>query len=141
MTDSVLISSRPYIVRAVYQWINDNALTPFVLANAELEGVEVPQEFIKQGKIVLNISPDAVAELALENDFVSFNGRFSGVDLGVYLPIQAILAIYAQENTMGVFFEKTGDIQPPPKTPKIREAKRKPQQAEKPKPSFLKVVK
>lgn len=143
MTDKKpLTSTRAYIVRAIYQWINDNGMTPYILANASVEGTEVPQNYVKHGRIVLNVAPDAVTNLLMENDYISFNGRFSGVDIDIYLPIQSVLAIYARENTQGVFFEKDGDLEPPPPEPRPRQARvNSVSSSTKTSKPFLKVVK
>lgn len=102
-------SSRPYLIRALYQWIVDNDCTPHLLVNAEYPGVQVPSKFVSDGQIVLNVSPTAVRELSLDNDAVSFEGRFGGVPHTLYVPIGAILGIYARENGQGMVF----DLEPP----------------------------
>ncbi|MDU9390622.1 ClpXP protease specificity-enhancing factor [Pseudomonas japonica] len=98
-------SSRPYLVRALYEWIVDNDCTPHILVNAEYPAVQVPQGFASDGQIVLNVSPNAVRGLQMENDAVSFEGRFGGVAHSLYVPIGAILGIYARENGQGMVFE------------------------------------
>lgn len=110
-----LISTRPYLVRAIYQWIEDNQLTPYVLVDAMLPDVDVPQEYIRNGRIVLNISSVAVRNLELENDHVAFSARFGGIARDLFIPIEAVLAIYSKENGKGLYFEQDGDIEPPPK--------------------------
>jgi stringent starvation protein B len=104
-------SSRPYLLRALYEWIVDNDCTPHVIVDAERPGVDVPQEYIKDGQIVLNLSPTAVIELQLGDEAVSFNGRFGGRPVDIYIPVAAILGIYARENGQGMAFdpEETGD--------------------------------
>jgi len=102
-------SSRPYLVRALYEWIVDNDCTPHILLNAEYPAVQVPQGFASDGQIVLNISPNAVRGLQMENDAVSFEGRFGGVAHSLYVPTGAILGIYARENGQGMVFE----LEPP----------------------------
>jgi stringent starvation protein B len=94
-------SSRPYLVRALYEWIVDNGCTPFVLVDAHWSGVEVPQQYVKNGEIVLNVSPGAVANLLMSNDDVRFRGRFGGVPVEIVAPMAAILGIYARENGQG----------------------------------------
>ncbi|WP_397451445.1 ClpXP protease specificity-enhancing factor [Pseudomonas sp. NA-150] len=98
-------SSRPYLIRALYEWIVDNDCTPHVLVNAEYPSVQVPQGFANDGQIVLNISPSAVRHLHMDNDAVSFEGRFGGVPHTLYVPIAAILGIYARENGQGMVFD------------------------------------
>ncbi|MCO7056744.1 ClpXP protease specificity-enhancing factor [Pseudomonas juntendi] len=98
-------SSRPYLVRALYEWIVDNDCTPHMLVNAEYAQVQVPDGFANDGQIVLNISPSAVRNLHMDNDAVSFEGRFSGVTHLLFVPVGAILGIYARENGQGMVFE------------------------------------
>ena len=98
-------SSRPYLVRALYEWIVDNDCTPHMLVNAEYPAVQVPQGFASDGQIVLNISPSAVRSLHMDNEAVSFEGRFGGVAHSLYVPAAAILGIYARENGQGMVFE------------------------------------
>ncbi len=102
-------------MRALYEWILDNECTPYVLVNAEEVGVEVPQQYVKDGQIVLNISPAAVLDLDIGNDAMHFNGRFGGVPVDVYVPMPAVLGIYARENGQGMVFE--GDDAPWPEPP------------------------
>ncbi|UVJ43250.1 ClpXP protease specificity-enhancing factor [Pseudomonas sp. LS1212] len=102
-------SSRPYLVRALYEWIVDNDCTPHMLVNAEYPGVQVPQGFASDGQIVLNISPSAVRHLHMDNEAVSFEGRFGGVAHTLYVPTSSILGIYARENGQGMVF----DLEPP----------------------------
>lgn len=99
-----MTSSRPYLLRAIYDWLVDNSLTPYLLVDATLENVTVPLEHVQDGKIILNISPNAVQALALENDYVSFNARFSGKAMDIYIPMAAAMALYAQENGKGMMF-------------------------------------
>ena len=98
-------SSRPYLVRALYEWIVDNDCTPHMLVNAEFPKVQVPDGFASDGQIVLNISPSAVRSLHMDNDAVSFEGRFSGVAHSLFVPVGAILGIYARDNGQGMVFE------------------------------------
>ncbi|WP_426417072.1 ClpXP protease specificity-enhancing factor [Aestuariirhabdus sp. LZHN29] len=108
--------SRPYMVRALYEWIVDNECTPYLLANAMAEGVAVPQEFVNEGQIVLNVSPTAVRELLMTNEEVEFNGRFGGRPMHIYIPIHAVMAIYARENGQGMVFEVEEGLDPDPDT-------------------------
>lgn len=107
-----MTSSRPYIVRALYEWILDNECTPYVLVNAMADHVEVPQQYVKNGQIVLNISPVAVMDLQINNNDMHFNGRFGGVPMDVFVPIEAVMGIYARENGQGMVFELE-EPQPP----------------------------
>lgn len=111
-----MTSTRPYLIRALYEWIEDNGLTPHVLVNAELPGVEVPPQHIHEGQIVLNINPAAVRDLKLGNEWIEFNARFGGVARTVRIPVTAVLAIYARENGQGMAFgeERGSDDEPPP---------------------------
>ncbi|WP_313739220.1 ClpXP protease specificity-enhancing factor [Pseudomonas sp.] len=98
-------SSRPYLVKALYEWIVDNDCTPHMLVNAEYPQVQVPDGFASDGQIVLNVSPSAVRSLHMDNQAVSFEGRFGGVPHSLYVPTGAILGIYARENGQGMVFE------------------------------------
>ena len=98
-------SSRPYLIRALYEWIVDNDCTPHMLVNAEFPSVRVPQGFASDGQIVLNVSPSAVRNLHMDNEAVSFDGRFGGVSHTLFVPTGAILGIYARENGQGMVFD------------------------------------
>lgn len=110
-------SSRPYIMRALYEWIVDNECTPYVLVDASMADVMVPQQFVKENQIVLNISPDAVVDLNISNQAVAFNGRFGGVATDVFVPISAVVGIYARENGQGMVFDPEEAAEPPDDTP------------------------
>jgi len=100
----------------MHEWISDSGCTPHVVVDATCAGVEVPQQYVKDGKIVLNISWSATAQLVLGNDGISFNGRFGGASMSVRVPVEAILAVYARETGQGmVFAEETPrpDGEPP----------------------------
>lgn len=99
-----MTSQRPYFIRAIYEWIIDNDLTPYVLVDTEMEQVEVPQEHIQDGKIILNLSPSAIQGLDMGNEWISFSARFSGRSMHLLFPVAAVLAVYAQENGQGVTF-------------------------------------
>ncbi|CEO38056.1 ClpXP protease specificity-enhancing factor [Photobacterium kishitanii] len=96
---------RPYLLRAFYDWLVDNDLTPHLVVDATLPGVKVPMEFVSDGQIILNIAPMAVGNLELSNEAVSFSARFSGRPHSVIVPMYAVLAIYARENGAGTMFE------------------------------------
>ena len=106
-------SSRPYLLRALNDWINDNGMTTHVVVDANARDVQVPREFVESGKIVLNISPVAVQGLILENEFLSFSARFSGKAMDIYVPISAVMAIYAKENGQGMVFTEEPSSPPP----------------------------
>ena len=112
-----MTSNRPYLIRAIWQWISDNGLTPYLLVNADAEQVEVPPQFVEEGRIVLNISATAVRDLEMGNDFVSFNARFSGTPMNVLVPVSAVLGIYARENGQGMLFPEEENSTPPPDKP------------------------
>lgn len=110
-------SNRPYLLRAIYDWISDNNLTPYVLVDAGFAGVRVPPQVVKNGQVVLNLAMRAVANLDLGNEWISFQARFSGVSHSIQIPVQAVLALYAQENGQGMMFpadDEGGDMPPPP---------------------------
>jgi len=102
---SQLSPRRPYLLRAFYEWLLDNQLTPHLVVDVTLPGVQVPMEYARDGQIVLNIAPRAVGNLELSNDEVSFNARFGGVPRQVSVPLAAVLAVYARENGAGTMFE------------------------------------
>ena len=103
MTDTpAMTSHRPYLLRALYEWIADNGLTPHLLVDATRPGVRVPTHAVKDGRIVLNIAERAVAHLQMDNDDVRFSARFGGVSHAVIVPIDAVVAIYARENGQGM---------------------------------------
>ena len=104
-----MTSSRSYIARALYEWILDNDCTPYILVDATRRGVEVPREFVRDGQIVLNISPAAVRALVMDSDVVTFDGRFGGEALTIAVPVDALMAIYARENGQGMVFEAAGE--------------------------------
>lgn len=99
-----MTSSRPYLIRALYQWIVDNGVTPYILVDAGVTGVDVPAQYIQDNKVVLNIAPMAVKNLILGDDEITFNARFSGSPTDIYVPTEAVLAIYAKENGQGMMF-------------------------------------
>jgi len=108
-----MTSSRPYLIRALYGWIVDNGLTPYLLVNAQNPSVDVPPEFVQDGKIVLNVSPTAVRALDLGNEHIVFGARFGGTPTEVSIPSDAVLAIYARENGQGMAFHAQADDHPP----------------------------
>ena len=113
-------------MRALYEWIVDNHCTPYVLVDASIGDVMVPQQFVKDDQIVLNISPDAVVDLTITNQAVAFNGRFGGVATDVFVPIQAVVGIYARENGQGMVFEPEEGTDPPDDTPPDDRPSRRP---------------
>lgn len=125
-----MTSSRPYLLRALLDWISDNALTAHLLVDATRPGVNVPAQFVQDGKITLNIGPAAVQGLEMGNEAISFSARFAGKPMQVYVPVGAVLAIFARENGQGMMFGNepgddlaaqesadTGDSAAPPEAP------------------------
>jgi stringent starvation protein B len=110
-------SNRPYLLRALYQWIGDNSMTPYLLVDAGREGVLVPPSTIKDGRVVLNIAARAVAGLDLGNREVRFKARFGGISQNVVVPVAAVLAIYAQETGQGMMLPEDGAGTLPAETP------------------------
>jgi stringent starvation protein B len=96
-------STRPYLIRALYEWCTDHGFTPFIAVLVD-ESVRVPNEYVKDGEIVLNISFDATSALKLGNEFIEFKGRFGGVARDIFVPVARVLAIYARENGQGMAF-------------------------------------
>ena len=150
MTDATprMTSHRPYLLRALNEWIADNGMTPHLLVDATQAGVQVPASAVKEGKVVLNIAERAVVRLLIDNEAVSFTARFGGVSQAVYVPVSAVLAIYSRETGQGMALPDDvahdpdaggGDDDPPPApdTPPDDDA---PPPAGK-RPPFLRVVK
>ncbi len=101
-----MTSSRPYLIRALYEWIVDNDCTPHIVVNAMAKGVEVPQQYVnKDGQIVLNIAPRAVSGLEMTNKAISFSARFGGIPTNIYVPCYAVMGVYARENGQRMMFE------------------------------------
>ena len=142
-----MTSTKPYLIRAIFDWANDNSFTPQVLVNAHAEGVEVPLDHVVDGQIVLNISMDAIQLHVMDNDCLSFSARFSGMEQDIFLPIESILAIFARENSRGIFFEDADDdgtspdrsIQKPIES--VKEKKETPKNIKSRDTSHLKIIK
>jgi stringent starvation protein B len=108
-----MTSNRPYLLRALYEWINDNNMTPHILVDAGFEGVDVPEHAVQKGKVILNIDQAAVRELDMGNEWLTFNARFSGRQHHVSVPVESVLAIYSKENGQGMMFAQEDDSPPP----------------------------
>ena len=106
MNTSSTSSTKPYLMRAIFEWANDNSFTPQVLVNTNVVGVEVPQDHVVDGQIVLNIGLSAIKLHVMDNECLSFSARFNGIEQDIFLPIDSILAIFARENSQGIFFEE-----------------------------------
>lgn len=102
---NIMLAKRPYLLRAFYNWIVDNKFTPHIIVKATEFAVEVPQKFVENGKIILNIAPESVHEFSMDNNAVAFNARFGGQPMQIYVPIYAIEGIYARENGAGIVFD------------------------------------
>ena len=121
-----LPSTRPYLIRAIHQWAVDNNLTPHILVDAAVAGVKVPAGYAQDGRVTLNIHPQAVKNLELGNEWLLLSARFGGQSVAVEIPTAAVLAVYVRETGRGIFFQgedemtSAADDQPPPspdKTP------------------------
>ena len=114
-----MTSSRPYMVRAMYEWIVDNNCTPYVLVNAMAKGVQVPEQYVEGGQIVLNIAPGAVVNIELRNEFMRFSARFGGLPTEVFVPMAAVRGLYARENGRGMVFDEEDftPVDPDPTAP------------------------
>lgn len=102
--------NQPYMLRAFYEWIVDNNLTPYIVVDANMPGTQVPTEHVRDGQIVLNISPSACGKLQMNNADVSFEARFGGVARVITVPCKAVLAIYAKENGAGTVFSMEEEL-------------------------------
>ena len=113
-------SSMPYLLRATNEWVLDNQYTPYLIVDATVSGTLVPTDYVKDGQIVLNISPTAIRDLVMGNEHIMFNGRFGGIAEEVFVPMEAVLGLIAKENGEGMWFSKEdSDRQPdPPQTKK-----------------------
>ena len=105
--------NRPYLIRAVYEWICDNGLTTHLLVDADYPGVDVPREFVNDGQIILNVSPSAVQSFVAGNDAIEFSARFGGRPMNLMVPVEAVLAVFARENGEGMAFEPVAPSEPP----------------------------
>ena len=130
-----MTSNRPYLIRAIHEWICDNGLTTHLAVNASFPGVEVPQDFVQDGQIVLNIAPRAVTQFVADNDEIAFSARFGGMPMTIRVPVNAVVAIFARENGQGMAFDPVD----PPEPPSTPEPEKK--EEGKGKVSHLKVVK
>lgn len=127
MSATAMTSNRPYLMRALYEWINDNGLTPYLLVDAAADGVRVPPGAAKDGRVVLNVATRAVTQFEIANDHVRFLARFGGVSQSVHVPASAVLAIYAQENGQGMMFQSDdAPGAPPPSAPAPEEPPKRP---------------
>ena len=102
--DNQLIPTRPYLVRAVREWAMDNGLTPQLLVDAGVDGIVIPEGYVRDGKMVLNVHTQAVKVFELGNEVITFSARFGGISHAINLPIQAVLAVFARENLLGLYF-------------------------------------
>lgn len=132
---SEMTSNRPYLIRAIHEWICDNGLTTHLAVNASFPGVEVPQDFVQDGQIVLNIAPRAVTQFVADNEEIAFSARFGGMPMTIRVPVNAVVAIFARENGQGMAFDPVD----PPEPPSTPEPEKK--EEGKGKVSHLKVVK
>ena len=130
-----LTPRRPYLLRAMHEWMTDNNQTPHLVVDAAVEGVVVPRQYVRDGKIVLNVGYSATAGLAIKNETVSFSARFGGVAFDVSLPVHAVLGIYARETGQGMIFS---DDEP---APEPNGSPPKPTGGDEPRRPQLKVVK
>jgi len=113
MAERPLSRQRPYLLRAMHEWMTDNALTPHIVVDASAQVADLPREHVRDDKIVLNVSYAATRALVIGNESVTFEARFNGVPRALNVPIDAVLGIYARENGQGMVFSEESD-QPPP---------------------------
>jgi stringent starvation protein B len=116
MADTPVRSRRPYLLRAMHEWISDSNQTPHIVVDASMEGVEVPRQYVQGGKIILNVSSNATSMLSLGNEVVRFRARFGAATYDVSVPIAAVLGIYARETGQGMIFSEA-DTPPQPPVP------------------------
>lgn len=137
-----MLPQKPYLVRAYYEWIVDSNCTPYLLVDATVQGAELPQEYVEDGEIVLDISAKAVTQLNISNHKVEFQATFGGIPKSIVAPMRAILAVYANENGRGMVFnlEEDGDDDPFPEEEEGSEKSGKGTGSDKKKPPHLKLV-
>jgi stringent starvation protein B len=133
-----MTSSKPYLIRALYEWITDNGMIPHLVVNVNVDNIKVPLAYAENGRIVLNISHTAAVNLQIDNDYITFSARFSGTPMNVVVPTFSVLAIYAKETGAGMVFDEEedndgGNPPPPPPSP--------PSKPSSPGKSHLKLVK
>ncbi len=136
-----MLSNKPYLIRAFYDWIVDSACTPYIMVNAAYPRCKVPQEFVENNEITLNVSPEAIRDLRITKDTVEFRASFSGIVHIISAPIKSVLAIYAHENQQGMFFdyeeEEGGDEWP---TTSVQEPTEEAPREKKQRPAHLRLV-
>ena len=110
-TETPVPSTRPYLIRALYEWCSDNGFSPYIAVHVDAS-VQVPMEFVRNGEIVLNVSMDATKDLRLGNDYIEFKARFGGVAREILVPVTHVIAIYARENGQGMAFPAPSPVQP-----------------------------
>tara|TARA_A100001011_G_C13973673_1_gene700344 strand:+ start:31 stop:417 length:387 start_codon:yes stop_codon:yes gene_type:complete len=128
-----MTSSTPYLIRALYEWIVDNAMTPYLLVDVSNIDVHFPQDLVNDNKIILNISPSAVMNFLVDNMTIQFNAKFSGVEKFISFPVSSVLAIYSREKGRGMTFEKSEESS--------ESASVTDERSDKVSPSFLRIVK
>jgi stringent starvation protein B len=126
MTDENMTSNRPYLIRAIHEWICDNGLTTHVLVHADFPGVEVPRDYVQNGQIILNIAPRAVNGFVANNEEIRFSARFGGVPMTIRVPVEAVLAVFARENGEGMAFDISEPPEPDPTDPDGGEDEKRP---------------
>lgn len=130
-----MTSNKPYLIRALYQWLEDNGATPYIMVDTNRNGVDIPAGIAKDGQVVLNIAQRAVQGLEIDNEYIAFSARFSGTPHNIFVPISAVMAIYSMEDGEGMMFADTQDeVSNESSQEKVEQKK------EKPKPG-LKIVK
>jgi stringent starvation protein B len=139
MADTPVRSRRPYLLRAMHEWISDSNQTPHIVVDASIEGVEVPRQYVQGGKIILNVSSNATSMLSLGNEVVRFRARFGAATYDVSVPIVAVLGIYARETGQGMIFSEA-DTPPQPPAPPSEPAPTTTGEGKRSKPT-LKVIK
>ncbi len=121
-----MVSSRPYLIRAIHEWLVDSQCTPYLRVNAEIPGADVPREHVQDGMITLNIAPRAVENLQMSNEEITFMARFGGVPRSITVPVRAVVAIFAKENHQGMGFSDETEPEPEgpgPKRPSLKVVK------------------
>lgn len=108
----MMLPKKPYLVKMLYQWIVDSGCTPYISVDTQVDYVDVPEAYVKNHQIILNVSPESISDLVMENRYLSFFADFSGEEQFIYLPMLSITAIYAKENGEGTMFDNEDDDHP-----------------------------
>ncbi|MDJ0881646.1 MAG: ClpXP protease specificity-enhancing factor [Gammaproteobacteria bacterium] len=127
-----MTSNKPYLIRALYEWLVDNDATPYILVNSQFPGVEIPAGIDKEGQVVLNIAARAVQGLEMSNEYITFSARFNGISQQLFIPVQSVMAIYSMEDGQGMMFADDAQAEAGNESVEKEDAKKEPEPSKKP---------